>query len=137
MEKDRIKRYKDKIDLASKRIEQIEEWKDQFLENEKSALACYKAYQEIVEAVMDIVAMLIKDRKSIPKDDYSNIDNIMDAGIITKEVGDSLKEANGLRNRIIHHYNGLSSKIAYESILNLLPVFEDFLETVEKWLKKN
>lgn len=46
----RLKRYKDKIDLIRKRNAEMEEWKGDFLEDEKTMLACYKAFQEIVEA---------------------------------------------------------------------------------------
>ena len=41
-------------------------------EYEKTKLATYKAFQEIVEACMDIVAMMCKDSKIPPQDDYTN-----------------------------------------------------------------
>ncbi len=136
MEIKRLKRYKDKLDSISKRTTQIGEWEEKFLEDEKSALACYKAFQETTEAAMDILAMMIKDAGFIPKDDYSNIDFVFEKKIIDRKLSDELKEANGLRNRIVHEYNGLNRKRAYESMLELLPAFEDFLGMVEKWLKK-
>ncbi len=47
--------------------------KEDFFFDEKTKLACYKALQEIIEACMDIVAMIVKDINEIPKDDYTNI----------------------------------------------------------------
>ena len=33
-------------------------------------MATYKAFQEIVESYMDIIAMACKDEEIVPKDDY-------------------------------------------------------------------
>ncbi len=136
MEVSRLKRYADKIKIIRKRKGEVEEWANEFLEDEKTMLACYKAFQEITEASMDILAMTLKDDGLAPKDDYSNIDLVFEKKILDKKVSGALKEANGLRNRIIHGYNGLNAKTAYESLLELLPFFDDFLAMVEKWLKK-
>lgn len=132
----RLRRYKDKLDLISKRKSEINEWKEAFLEDTKTSLAVYKAFQEIVEAAMDILAMISKDENYAPKDDYSNIDVVLERKIIDKKISETLKEANGLRNRIIHYYNGLNAERAYESILYLLPSFDVFSEVVERWLEK-
>lgn len=61
MEIERAGRYKDKTNIILKRASQIESWvqdisSDQFLEDDRTKLATYKAFQEIVEACMDIVA---------------------------------------------------------------------------------
>lgn len=133
----RLKRYKDKINFAGKRLDEIEEWQEGFLQAEKDKLACYKAMQEAVEACLDIVAMAVKDEQQIPKDDYTNVDVLKDRKIITPAIAAVLIEANGLRNRIVHEYNGLDDYKAYQSLLKLLPPLDSFLTTVEQWLKTN
>ena len=138
MEVSRLKRYKEKLNLIEKRLEEIIEWKGSFLSDEKSKLASYKAFQEIVEASMDVVAMMIKDDNLIPKDDYLNIDMAEEKKLLTSELCVSLRNMNGLRNRIIHEYNGLSDEIALESMENLFQEVTNFMEQAEKWLgKKN
>lgn len=72
MEIVRAKRYKDKTNIIIKRANQIEGWvqdisSDQFLEDDRTRLATYRASQEIVEAYMDIVAMMCKDLDPGPK----------------------------------------------------------------------
>lgn len=136
METGRLKRYKDKMDLISKRIAQVEEWQGEILEEEKTMLASYKAFQEAAEAALDLVAMMIKDAGSMPKDDYSNIELALGKKLISRKTGDALKQANGLRNRLVHEYNGLNAKRACESILELLPMLDGFLGEVAKWLEK-
>jgi len=64
--------------------------------------------------------------KLIPKDDYSNINIIRNKKIISADLAAKLREANGLRNRNVHDYNGLDNEIAYNRLLNLLEYFQEF-----------
>lgn len=136
MDTKRLKRYKEKLDLIEKRLDELTEWKESFLSDEKSKLASYKAFQEIVEASMDIIAMIIKDENLVPKDDYSNIDLIAENKLLTDDLCIALRDMNGLRNRVIHEYNALSDKRALESINNLVSEIIVFMEDVEIWLKE-
>src|SRR3989338_4470491 len=70
MEEKRRKRYMKKLELIMKRAGEIEEWKSGFFMKEKDRLAVYKAFQEIGEACMDIITMILKDSGKIPEDDY-------------------------------------------------------------------
>jgi uncharacterized protein YutE (UPF0331/DUF86 family) len=138
---ERAKRYKDKLNLILGRIEDVESWTanydaEEFTSDKKTMLAVYKAVQEIIEASLDIVAMACKDSKLVPKDDYANIEMLHSKRIIGEKLKAALTEANGLRNRLVHRYNTLDDKIAFESINALLPSFKDFMELIEKWLKE-
>ncbi len=137
MLEERLKRYKQKLDLISLRKNELEEWLGEFFKENKSKLACYKAFQEIAEAIFDIIAMLIKDNKNMPGDDYSNINKLFQLKLINADLQKSLKEINGLRNRITNEYNGLDDKTAFESIEALIPSIEKFVEIIEKWIKDN
>lgn len=142
MDVDRAKRYIDKMDLINERINDIKEWLSgvsikEFMEDKKLRLASYKAFQEIVESSMDIVAMIIRDLSLIVKDDYTNLSILKEKKILSKHVTDALKEGNGLRNRLIHRYNNLKEDIVFTSMKDLLKYFEEFVNEVEKWLKKN
>ncbi|MFW6375649.1 MAG: DUF86 domain-containing protein [Thermoplasmatota archaeon] len=134
MDKKRINRYRQKISLITKRKSNISTWiKDT---DEKSILAVYKAYQETVEAFTDIFAMILKDINEIVEDDYTNIEKLGEKGILDGKEEGLMKEANGLRNRLVHEYNGLERKIAIDSIVNTVENFEDVLEEIRTWLKK-
>ncbi len=136
MEETRKKRYLEKIKHIEKRILEFNSWKNEFFFDEKTKLACYKAVQEIIEGCMDLVAMILKDENEIPKDDYTNIDILERKKFISRELALCLKEMNGLRNRIVHEYNGLNDEIALNSIEELLPKANEFLRVVKEWLKK-
>jgi uncharacterized protein YutE (UPF0331/DUF86 family) len=132
----RKKRYVEKIKHVEKRIGELEVWKEDFFYEEKTRLACYKAMQEIIEGCMDLVSMILKDEKELPKDDYSNIDVIEKKGMIDNKIANALRELNGLRNRIVHEYNGLDDEIALTSMEELIPKIKEFLTVVKEWLKK-
>lgn len=141
MDIERAKRYKEKLNFISERLEDIEEWTSidvsDFISDKKTRLATYKAFQELIEASFDIVAMMCKDSRIIPKDDYTNVESLYNKNIIEERLVKALAESNGLRNRLIHHYNTLDDRIAFESILALLTIFKYFTEVIDKWLKKN
>jgi len=137
MDQERIKRYRDKLAVIQKRLEEIDEWTEghdaeDFVRDEKTKLATYKAFQEIVEASMDIIAMACKDLKIAPKDDYANIANVPFLDTQMKQV---LVEANGLRNWVVHRYNRSDDLIAFGSVTELLPRLAGFVDVVEQWMR--
>jgi uncharacterized protein YutE (UPF0331/DUF86 family) len=138
MKIERAGRYKDKLNLVSKRVEQVQEWLQQisaeeFLEDDKTRLASYKAFQEAVEACLDLVAMMCKDSGMVPKDDYGNLETL---GELPNETRILLIEANGLRNHLVHRYNKMDDLLALESMKILLPGIAAFPAEVEAWIEK-
>lgn len=136
MKPERLKRYKEKLDFLQERINDLEEWTESFPEEKKEKLGVYKAGQELIETITDLAAMAVKDENHLPKDDESNINSLEKLKIINKELNKQLKEANGLRNILIHRYNTFDEKRAVSSLHDLLPAFKQFLDSIEKWLKK-
>ncbi len=51
--------------------------------------------------------MICKDTGIPLKDDYTNIEAVEELGIINENLMEKPVEANGLRNRLVHHYNRL------------------------------
>jgi len=142
MDLERIGRYKDKLNIISERAQDIEEWvgeydSSEFIDDKKTRFAVYKAFQELVEASFDITAMACKDLKTIPKDDYTNIDILFEKKIIDSNLRNALYESNGLRNRLVHRYNQLNDAMAFDSIKEHLQAISYFGEAIEKWLRSN
>lgn len=141
MDSERLRRYIDKIEHIEERMEDIRTWLNEIEDisemDKKTRLAVYKAMQEVVEASTDVVAMILKDEGKLPKDDYTNIEKIFGLDIIDNRVKETLNEADGLRNRLVHEYNELNDEIALESIQELLMPIEEFIEAVKKWMRKS
>ncbi len=144
MEEERIKRYNDKLEYLNQTIENLNDWTEsidtkEFIERLElqKQYGIYHAFQIGIEIITDLVSMIVKDIKLIPKDDYSNINTIKNKKIVSVDLAAKLREANGLRNRIVHDYNGLDNEIAYNRLLNLLEYFKEFKVKTKEWLKKN
>ncbi|MFQ6126012.1 MAG: hypothetical protein ACE5R6_15605 [Candidatus Heimdallarchaeota archaeon] len=62
-------RYFDKIAHSERRVKNIEEWTNEVnaIEDERTRLAIYKAAQEVVESIMDLLAMIFKGYKQTSK----------------------------------------------------------------------
>jgi uncharacterized protein YutE (UPF0331/DUF86 family) len=138
MEMERMKRYKDKINIILKRLNQIKDWisgytTNDFVGDEKTKLATYKAFQESVEACMDIVAMGCKDLKIVPKDDYTNIESL---DFINATLKAALTEANSLRNRLVHRYNQMDDILVFDGIKDMSLRIIEFVEVLEQWIQQ-
>ncbi len=134
MNEKRIARYIDKLQHIGERTGDIENWIDDAKKDKRSRLAIYKAIQEAIEAACDVISMYLKDEGHSPKDDYTNIEKWGE--LETDKVSGCLKVANGLRNRLVHQYNGVDDAIALESIRDTIPCLTELTQVIEEWLKK-
>lgn len=135
MRRTRLARYKEKSDYIVTTIESIPDTLESDIE--KSATD-YKLHTSI-EAAMDIIAMLIKDLGKDVGDDYANIQSLEGAKAITPKLAERLRRCNGLRNYLVHRYNGLDEDIVLDSIeevkrtlLELLGVSERLVDGLTK-----
>lgn len=134
---ERYQRYLDKINLCESRIVHVKKWMSEDNKELKTILATYKGIQEIIESLTDIISMILKDNKSSVNDDYTNFKKIVERGILNKKDQSILDEANGLRNRLIHNYNGIDDEMAINSFKTLLPSISNIIELLNKWIQKN
>jgi uncharacterized protein YutE (UPF0331/DUF86 family) len=141
MHNQRKKRYRQKFELISERIKNINEWLvevslNEFMMDIKTKLATFKALQEIIEASMDILAMLIVDMQLCVEDDYANIEKLHQKKVINNDIASFLKKANGIRNRIIHEYNAISEPIIWDFINKEIYKFKEIIKIIQPWIEK-
>jgi len=136
MDAARLRRYKEKLDLIGLRLREFEEWSGVMLTSEKDKLASYKCFQEVSEAVNDIIAMMLRDEKLLPAEDYPNIEKAISHRLIPLSLKVPLQEMTGLRNRLVHHYNGIDDRVARDSARTLLTVIRAFVAHVRQWLRE-
>ncbi len=90
--------------------------------------------QSIIEVLADISAMVIKDLNIEPKDDYTNFQILLRENIISNDLFLTLKKLNGLRNRIVHDYNGLVDELIWTTLKETLNSIPSFQEMIKQWL---
>lgn len=89
-----------------------------------------------IEAILSILAMLVKDLGFNVGDDYLNIEKLESPGIIKIEMADFLRKLNGLRNAIVHKYNKFDESVVREELDEVLSGMFDFLEAIENVLRE-
>ncbi len=100
MDESRLTRYREKMEYVIDALESIREPRTQL---ELSGV--FYNLTTSIEASMDLIAMLLRDLGERLEDDYTNVDKLVELGILSGELGENLKRCNGLRNWLVHRYN--------------------------------
>ena len=125
------------------KIKEIEKYLDEFAgimpdnfeeyKEAKNKAACERYFEKIVEAVIDLSFLIIKDRGlKIPEEDKEVFDMLFLENIITEELAEKFKDAKGMRNIIAHEYGTIDDKIVFSSITNeLIKDAEEFIKRIK------
>jgi uncharacterized protein YutE (UPF0331/DUF86 family) len=105
--------------------------------NEIEEKALYFCLFTSIESTMDLVAMLIKDMGDVPKGDNFNIEHLVSTRFITKEIALHLKSCNGLRNVLVHQYNGIDREIVLDSFKEVKDILIQMITNVEEYLDES
>lgn len=141
---DRLLRYRERLEYVGKRAINLHEWtehikRDILVEslNLQDKYGIHHAFQLSIDKWRDLIAMMVRDVSSLPRDDTHNIKILIENGVISPHRGKDLKRGIELRHKIIHGYNGLNDLIALERIVYLIEHLDKFMEEVETWLENN
>ncbi len=126
MDEGRLARYREKMEYVIEELNSIREPKSQL---ELSGVF-YNLITSI-EASMDLIAMLLRDLGERIEDDYSNVDKLVDLGIIDESLGESLKRCNGLRNWLVHRYNRVDADLVLDSVEEIKEALYSLLKKIE------
>jgi len=128
MDELRSKQYRDKIQHIFNYIQELP------LEpkNELEKRGIFYSLQTSIEAMVDLIAMLVKDLGIQVKDDNINISEIVKVRNLDFELGEKLKKANGLRNIIVHRYNEIDEQIILESVEEVKDLLLRWIEIIEE-----
>jgi len=124
MDELRSKRYKDKIQHIFDYIQDL----PLIPKNELEKRGIFYSLQTSIEAMVDLIAMLVKDLGIQVKDDNYNINEIIKIKKLNPELGEKLSQANGLRNIIVHRYNAVDDQIILDSV-------QDVKDLLLKWVR--
>jgi len=132
MDELRSKRYRDKIQHIFDYIQELP------LEpkNELEKRGIFYSLQTSIEAMVDLIAMLVKDLGIQVKDDNINISEIVKVRNLDFELGEKLKKANGLRNIIVHRYNEIDEQIILESVEEVKDLLLRWIEIIEECINE-
>ena len=111
---------------------------EEYVENIKDKRACEKTVELAIEAVINVVSMVVSQEKlGLPQSEDDLIDLLMKHKILSISIGEKLKEMKGFRNILVHKYGEVDDKQAYVFLTEELGDFKLFANEVKKYLKSN
>jgi len=97
----------------------------------KTKAACERYFERIMEAVMDLSFLIIKEKGcKIPEEDKEAFDILVKEGVISQELSEKLKDAKGMRNIIAHEYGKIDDELVFHSIT------EELVEDIKSLIKE-
>jgi len=75
----------------------------------------YKRLEYNLQNIFNICAILNRDLKlGVPMNDDDIIGNLVKSGYINQDMGELLKDMNGLRNILVHQYNRINDLLVFD-----------------------
>ena len=136
-----MSRIKDKIEEIEKYLSDLEEFIpltfEDYKQDLKTKAACEHYFEKIIEAVIDLTFLIIKEQNlGIPEEDKQAFDILFDNGLISEEISEKLKDAKGMRNIITHEYAKIDDELVFESVAEqLIPDVRKFIKELERFIK--
>lgn len=105
---------------------------DEYMSDGKSRMACERCCEKIVEAVIDLVFIVIKERGlRSPDSNKDALDILSENDVISPELSGKLSDAKSMRNWLAHRYGKVNNELVFNSLKNeLLGDVGEFLGAV-------
>lgn len=98
--------------------------------------ACERLLQISIEAVIDVCNLLVAGlRLGLPAEEDDLFEKLVQASLISPEMGHKLRMMKGFHNILVHEYGRVDDRIAYEVLTERLGDFEAFKSEVLKVLR--
>ena len=103
---------------------------DKYMSDGKGRLACERCFEKIVEAVVDLVVIVEKEKDfRYPGYDREAFEILAENKLISKELSFDLGNAKSMRNWLAHRYGKINNKKVFDAMTNKL--FKDVEEILE------
>lgn len=100
--------------------------------------AAERLLQETIEAALDINAHLIAEHAgTVPEDYYGGFLALAALHVVPEPLAQRLAPSAGLRNRLVHEYEGIDDAKVLAAIGMILDLYPQFVEAVEAFLTRS
>ena len=98
--------------------------------------ACERLIQISVEGVLDVCALLVVGlRLGLPGEEDDLFGKLVQRGILSPSLADTLKRMKGLRNLLVHEYGHVDDALVFRVISERLADFDAFAREVLAFLR--
>ncbi len=99
--------------------------------------ACERLLQIAVQCVIDVCSLLVSGlRLGLPAEEDDLFEKLEQAGILSAQMKDTVKEMKGFRNILVHEYGHVDDAIVYQAVTAELGDFAGFKEEILEALKR-
>jgi len=138
------KRIIEKIEELREFISQLYEFipsnmdLEDYKQDLKTKAVCERYCEKIIEAAEDLSFLMISYRKlKYPENEKEVFDILKQAGIISEELTEKLKDFKGMRNIIAHQYGKIDDEIVFEAVTEQLEKdINSFINIIGKEVRK-
>lgn len=114
-------RINDKIAEMQKYLDELSQIRpsgvETYVQDFKTKAACERYAERIIEAMIDLAVLVIKDKKFyMPENDLEAFDILCRNEILPSALGDKLKDAKGMRNILAHQYGEVDDAIVFHAL---------------------
>ena len=107
------------------------------LEDRKDRNALYKETEFAIQTVIDICSVINSDVGTETPSDEESIIYLADKnGVLSSNLSKKILSMKGFRNVLVHRYDSIDNKKAFESIKSGLNDFELFIVEINRFLDK-
>jgi len=105
---------------------------EEYMFDIKTNAACERVFEKIVEAVIDLVILTIKENNlGTPMSDREALTLLSEKNVISSVLSDKLCDAKSMRNIIVHEYGYIDDEKVFYFIKNeILGDVKEFVEAV-------
>jgi len=98
--------------------------------------AVERLLQLIVDEAIDINAqLLLGSRRAPPKDYYSSFFQAASLGVYPRSLAAALAPTTGLRNALVHEYEGIDTREVHRNIRRFLSLYPQYLRHISRFIQ--
>ena len=117
-------------------LEEMLPTEEEYLQNLPIRRACEKTVELVIEAVIDVLAIIVAEEKlGFPAEEESLIAVLRKKGILSEKLSQELKQMKGFRNILVHKYGEVDNEQVYEFLSAHLEDFNDFEREIKQYLQ--
>lgn len=122
-----------KLKLMTKYLNELKPYKEvSFEQYLKDHYAVERILELLIITACDIIFHILTERNEPPPSTYgSAFIRAGEIGLIEKKLSESLSQAAGMRNILVHVYEDIDDRLVYESIQGALKDFNQFINEMK------
>ena len=116
LDRERILAKIDQLDTYSAELQEIAPKSFAEYQRVEKKRACERLLQVSIEVVIDICNLLVSGlRLGLPAEEQDLFRKLLKADVLSKGMGEKLREMRGFRNILVHEYAQVDDRLVYEA----------------------